>query len=69
MSPPEEENLTAAWGEALAQDDAAAPALAPDSTRVLNQAEIDSLLGFGSEGAKQEDQTGIQRIVSAGLVS
>ncbi|MCB4823712.1 flagellar motor switch protein FliM [Roseicella aerolata] len=70
-SPQEEEDLAAAWGEALEQEEAApAPAApAPEATRVLNQAEIDSLLGFGGDSAKQEDQTGIQRIVSAGLVS
>jgi flagellar motor switch protein FliM len=69
MSTPEDEDLAAAWGEALAQDDGAPPAPAPDAARVLNQAEIDSLLGFGGDSAKQEEQTGIQRIVSAGLVS
>lgn len=68
MSGSEEEDLAAAWGEALEQEGAAA-APPPDSARVLNQAEIDSLLGFGGESAKQEAQTGIQRIVSAGLVS
>jgi flagellar motor switch protein FliM len=69
----EEDDLAAAWGEAL-ETEAAGPADAPavttpDSTRVLNQAEIDSLLGFGGGPATQEEQSGIERIVSAGLVS
>jgi flagellar motor switch protein FliM len=64
-----EEDLAAAWGDALAQEAAAPAAPAPDSTRVLNQAEIDSLLGFGNSPEEQSDQSGIQRIVSAGLVS
>jgi flagellar motor switch protein FliM len=69
----EEDDLAAAWGEALegegAIPDEAPVAAAPDSTRVLNQAEIDSLLGFGGGPAEQEDRSGIERIVSAGLVS
>jgi flagellar motor switch protein FliM len=70
----EEEDLAAAWGDALAQDEAAPEGgaeatAAPDSTRVLNQAEIDSLLGFGNSTESQDEQSGIQRIVSAGLVS
>jgi flagellar motor switch protein FliM len=69
----EEDDLAAAWGEALEAEgaipDEAPVAAAPDSTRVLNQAEIDSLLGFGGGPAEQEDRSGIERIVNAGLVS
>ena len=65
----EEEDLAAAWGDALAREAAAPAPPAPDSARVLNQAEIDSLLGFGDAPQAQEEQSGIQRIVSAGLVS
>ncbi|RAI56177.1 flagellar motor switch protein FliM [Roseicella frigidaeris] len=61
-----EEDPAAAWGDALAQEQAAD---APDSARVLNQAEIDSLLGFGGGATAEESQSGIQRVVSAGLVS
>ncbi len=69
----EEDDLAAAWGEAL-ETETSSPAetpvaAAPDSTRVLNQAEIDSLLGFGGGPAEQEERSGIERIVSAGLVS
>jgi flagellar motor switch protein FliM len=42
---------------------------APDSARVLNQAEIDSLLGLDQADASPEQQSGIERIVAAGLVS
>jgi len=69
VTTPEEEDLAAAWGEALAQEANTPPPPTPDSTRVLNQAEIDSLLGFGNAPEAQEEQSGIQRIVSAGLVS
>ena len=40
----EEEDMAAAWGAALAEEDGAP--VTPDATRVLNQSEIDSLLGF-----------------------
>jgi flagellar motor switch protein FliM len=66
-----EDDLAAAWGAALEQD-AAAPAAAgppPEATRVLNQAEIDSLLGFDSGPARDQSQTGIERIISSGLVA
>jgi flagellar motor switch protein FliM len=69
MTGSEDDDLAAAWGEALEQEGGAEAAPVPDQTRVLNQAEIDSLLGFGGGDAKQADQTGIERIVSAGLVS
>lgn len=68
--PESEEDLAAAWGAALEEDEAApaAPSL-PEATRVLNQAEIDSLLGFGGGGDGSEALTGIERIISSGLVS
>ena len=37
--------------------------------RVLNQAEIDSLLGFDEGPAGREARTGMQRIINSGLVS
>ena len=71
-----EEDLAAAWGAALEeeQQQGAAPGQpvalqAPDAARVLNQAEIDSLLGFGGSAEAAEEESGIRRIVSAGLVS
>lgn len=70
---PSEEDLAAAWGAALesAVGDAVSEgaALAPEAARVLNQAEIDSLLGFGGGPSRAEAQSAMQRIISSGLVS
>ncbi|MBB5693319.1 flagellar motor switch protein FliM [Muricoccus pecuniae] len=63
----EEEDLAAAWGASLEEEDKA-PAGGADSTRVLNQAEIDSLLGFDQEQVG-ETKSGIEQIISSGLVS
>ena len=69
----EEEDLAAAWGAALEEEASteaeAAPAVAADAARVLNQAEIDSLLGFGAGPARDAEESGIQRIISSGLIS
>ena len=67
-----EEDLAAAWGAETEGEDAAeggegAPAAQP--ARVLNQAEIDSLLGFDEGPAGGEARTGMQKIISSGLVS
>ncbi|HEX4262520.1 MAG TPA: flagellar motor switch protein FliM [Acetobacteraceae bacterium] len=66
----DEAALAAAWGAetepdtlAETQAEAAAPA------RVLNQAEIDSLLGFDDGQAGGDSRTGIQKIISSGLIS
>ncbi|GGG23069.1 flagellar motor switch protein FliM [Caldovatus sediminis] len=71
--PQEEADLDAAWGAALGEAAAAAPAAtpaAPDAARELNQAEIDSLLGFDSGSDRRAAaQTGIERIIRSGLVS
>jgi len=42
---------------------------APESTRVLNQEEIDSLLGFDEEHEEGAEKSGIEAILSSGLVS
>lgn len=71
-----EEDLAAAWGAAL-EEEAASPAApevpspvpAPDAARVLNQAEIDSLLGFDSGPGPDRSESGIERIISSGLVA
>ena len=57
-----DEDLAAAWG-AEAEPDPTQPA------RVLNQAEIDSLLGFDDGPVGGDARTGMQRIISSGLVS
>src|SRR5580698_10243399 len=67
-----EEDLAAAWGaetdgaEGESSDANAAPA---QPARVLNQAEIDSLLGFDDGPAGGESRTCMQKIISSGLVS
>src|SRR3954453_13693259 len=60
-----DEDLAAAWGADT--EDGEASATPP--ARVLNQAEIDSLLGFDEGPAGGENRTGMQRIISSGLVS
>jgi flagellar motor switch protein FliM len=74
-----------AEAEQPADDFAAAPAAAPtgnaapaagsmpnppgQSTRVLNQDEIDSLLGFDSSDEQDKDRSGIKAIINSALVS
>lgn len=68
----EEDDLAAAWGAALGQDGGDGAAMggpAPEATRVLNQAEIDSLLGFDKGPSRALAQSGIERIISSGLVA
>ncbi|MBN8892992.1 MAG: flagellar motor switch protein FliM [Rhodospirillales bacterium] len=67
-----DDDLAAAWGADLEAEDgegAAAAGPAVPTQRVLNQAEIDSLLGFDDGPAGGEHRTGMQRIISSGLVS
>ncbi len=59
----EEEDLAAAWGAETEGETPAQP------TRVLNQAEIDSLMGFDDGPGGGEAVSGMQRIISSGLVS
>ena len=62
-SPSSDEDLAAAWAASEA------PAAAALPERVLNQAEIDSLLGFGEGAVDGDHRNGMQRIISSGLVS
>lgn len=68
-----EEDLAAAWGADTEADGAGAGAAGSGAVvppqRVLNQAEIDSLLGFDAGPSDGENRTGMQRIISSGLVS
>ncbi|QYU67281.1 flagellar motor switch protein FliM [Leptolyngbya sp. 15MV] len=63
----EDEDLAAAWGAAV-ESEAASPPPA-DAARVLNQAEIDSLLGFEGGAGRDSGLSGIERIISSGLVA
>ncbi|HTB46896.1 MAG TPA: flagellar motor switch protein FliM [Acetobacteraceae bacterium] len=62
-----DEDLAAAWGAETEEGAAEQPPAQP--ARVLNQAEIDSLLGFDDGPGGGENRTGMQRIISSGLVS
>jgi flagellar motor switch protein FliM len=63
-----DEDLAAAWGaEALGEGGEDVQPVQP--ARVLNQAEIDSLLGFDEGPSGGENRTGMQKIISSGLVS
>jgi flagellar motor switch protein FliM len=64
---PDDDALAAAWGAELEGEPAGAAPAAPQ--RVLNQAEIDSLLGFDDGPDGGEHRSGMQRIISSGLVS
>jgi flagellar motor switch protein FliM len=59
------EEPAAGWDAAVDGDEAAAK----QSTRVLNQSEIDSLMGFDEPSVTVEQQSGLRRVVNAGLVS
>jgi flagellar motor switch protein FliM len=61
-----DEDLAAAWG---AETDAQPAVDDAQAARVLNQAEIDSLLGFDNGPSAGEARTGMQKIISSGLVS
>ncbi|NYZ11770.1 flagellar motor switch protein FliM [Azospirillum sp. RWY-5-1] len=66
----EEERLAAEWA-ALAEDggDMGGGDDGGGSTRVLNQDEIDSLLGFDQGGAGDGDNSGIMALVNSALVN
>ncbi len=69
----DQDDLAAEW-EAMVSGDSAGKADASGlagahSTRVLNQDEIDSLLGFDDEGEVVGEKTGIQAILNSALVS
>src|SRR5689334_18838776 len=73
----EEERAAAAEWEAMAGADAGEEAAAdleapagPKSNRVLDQDEIDSLLGLGAGGGGDDEKpSGIQAIINSALVS
>jgi flagellar motor switch protein FliM len=66
MTEPEgisDSELAAAWGDLAGDGAEAAPA------RVLNQDEIDDLMGFDDLEDAGEQQSGLQKVVNAGLIS
>ncbi|WP_119419429.1 flagellar motor switch protein FliM [Desertibaculum subflavum] len=56
-------------GGAEGDDAGGAPAAPGKSTRILNQDEIDSLLGFENDGDGDKDRSGIRAIINSALVS
>ncbi|MFQ5618930.1 MAG: flagellar motor switch protein FliM [Rhodospirillales bacterium] len=68
----DQDDLAAEW-EAMVGgddgDDAEASGAGRESTRVLNQDEIDSLLGFDDEHEDGSEKSGIQAILNSALVS
>jgi len=68
-----EDELAAEWEAMMSSDDdgdgEGAGAPPREATRVLNQDEIDSLLGFDEEGDEAGERAGIQAILSSALVS
>jgi flagellar motor switch protein FliM len=68
----EDERLAAEWA-ALAEegtgDDGFPAAEGGGATRVLNQDEIDSLLGFDNDGSGDGDNSGIMALVNSALVN
>ena len=68
----DQDDLAAEWEASLGAEDgdeASAPAPGRESTRVLNQDEIDSLLGFDEEHDAASEMSGIQAILNSALVS
>ncbi|HUB46841.1 MAG TPA: flagellar motor switch protein FliM [Acetobacteraceae bacterium] len=63
-----DEDLAASWGAETEAEPAHGPPPGQPA-RVLNQAEIDSLLGFDEGAGGAEQRTGMQKIISSGLVS
>jgi len=70
----EEDELAAEWEAMMSSEDGGDggdddDATPREATRVLNQDEIDSLLGFDEEGDDAGERAGIQAILSSALVS
>lgn len=63
---PDDDALAAEWASATEGDGAEGSGA---SDRILNQNEIDSLLGFDAEGENGKERTGIQAIINSALVS
>ena len=67
-----QDDLAAEWEASLGEGEdveGAPPASGRESTRVLNQDEIDSLLGFDEEHEADSEVSGIQAILNSALVS
>lgn len=65
----ESDAMAAEWEAMLGGGDEGGDDTPKDSTRVLNQDEIDSLLGFDDDHGHGDDKSGIQAILNSALVS
>ncbi|MCA1908093.1 MAG: flagellar motor switch protein FliM [Magnetospirillum sp.] len=65
----ESDAMAAEWEAMLGGGEDGGDDLPKDSTRVLNQDEIDSLLGFDDDHGRGDDKSGIQAILNSALVS
>ncbi|AVM75164.1 flagellar motor switch protein FliM [Magnetospirillum gryphiswaldense] len=65
----ESDAMAAEWEAMLGGGGDEADDTPKDSTRVLNQDEIDSLLGFDDDHGRGDDRSGIQAILNSALVS
>ncbi|MDR3535102.1 MAG: flagellar motor switch protein FliM [Acetobacteraceae bacterium] len=63
IATPSDADLAAAWGDVSADGTEAAPA------RVLSQTEIDDLMGFDDLPVVGEPESGLRKVVKAGLIS
>ncbi|MBT5266778.1 MAG: flagellar motor switch protein FliM [Rhodospirillaceae bacterium] len=69
MAETDEDALAAEWAAMADDDEEDEDDGGGGSARVLNQDEIDSLLGFDESGGGESDTSGIQAIVNSALVS
>jgi flagellar motor switch protein FliM len=65
----QDDKLAAEWAASAGGDEAEGEGAGGPTSRVLNQSEIDSLLGFEDGGDGDGDSTGIRAIVDSALVS
>ena len=69
----EQDDLAAEWESMVGTDDDGSVEVAAgagqETTRVLNQDEIDSLLGSDDEGEAVSEKGGIHTVLNSGLVS
>ena len=75
-TPVNQDDMAAQWAAMLGDDNSGEDTMVVDSssvnsqsTRVLNQEEIDSLLGFNDDSENEVDRDGIQAILNSSMVS
>src|SRR5690606_12809344 len=65
---PDDDAISADWATML-EGDGSRPPLPDSGDRMLNQDEIDSLLGFDASSASTVELTGVQALINSALVS